>query len=64
MWQEESTVSINASSELLLAPNFITEVEKIAKQHNVMPGSIAFEVTEDAIMKNDAQAKDKIRQLT
>lgn len=63
MWQEESTVSINASSELLLAPNFITEVEKIAKQYNVMPGSIAFEVTEDAIMKNDAQAKDKIRQL-
>lgn len=63
MWQPEWTVSINATSELLLAPNFITEVEKTLKQYNVLPGSIAFEVTEDAIMQNNAQAKDKIRQL-
>lgn len=63
MWDQEWTVSINATSELLLAPNFITEVEAIVNQYEVMPGSIAFEVTEDVIMQYNAQAKDKIRQL-
>ncbi|MGX9416357.1 EAL domain-containing protein [Vibrio sp. RC27] len=62
-WGSDWTISINATSELLLAPNFITEVESTLKLNNVLPGSIAFEVTEDAIMLHAAQAKDKIRQL-
>ncbi|MDB1124246.1 EAL domain-containing protein [Vibrio algarum] len=63
MWKQDWTVSINATSEVLLAPNFITEVEKMVKQFNVLPGTVAFEITEDVIMQHDAQAKDKIRQL-
>lgn len=63
MWEHSWTVSINATSELLLAADFITEVEKSMNQYEVLPGSIAFEVTEDVIMQYDAQAKDKIRQL-
>lgn len=63
MWNSDWTVSINATAELLLAANFITEVERTLKQNDVLPGSLAFEVTEDAIMQNSAQAKDKIRQL-
>ncbi|WED20665.1 EAL domain-containing protein [Vibrio sp. JC009] len=63
MWDQDWTVSINATSELLLAANFITEVEKTVKQYDVMPGSIAFEVTEDVLMQHNEQAKDKIRQL-
>ncbi|WP_413283053.1 EAL domain-containing protein [Vibrio sp. MA40-2] len=62
-WDNEWTVSINATSELLLAPNFVTEVESALKKNDVQPGCIAFEVTEDAIMQHAAQAKDKIRQL-
>lgn len=63
MWKQDWTVSINATSEVLLAPNFITEVEKMVKQFNVLPGTVAFEITEDVIMQYDALAKDKIRQL-
>ena len=62
-WETDWTISINATSELLLAPNFITEIGSILQLNDVMPGSIAIEVTEDAIMQHAAQAKDKIRQL-
>ncbi|MDV7105622.1 EAL domain-containing protein [Vibrio sp. TH_r3] len=62
-WNDNWTVSINATSELLLAPNFVTEVESALNKNDVQASCIAFEVTEDAIMQHAAQAKDKIRQL-
>ncbi|WP_114764658.1 EAL domain-containing protein [Vibrio rhodolitus] len=62
-WQHEWIASINATSELLLSPNFVNDIEINLKKSGVNPGSIAIEITEDTISGNSAAARDKIRQL-
>ncbi|OLQ86834.1 hypothetical protein BIY21_17720 [Vibrio ponticus] len=63
VWDREWVASINATSDLLLSPGFINDIETTLEQSGVTPGSIAIEITEDTISANSEAARDKVRQL-
>lgn len=62
-WSDQQVLSINVSSEHLLDPRFISYLEDLLADYKVPAHCIAVEVTENVIMANPNEARDKIRQI-
>jgi len=63
IWTEQQTLSVNVSSEHILDPRFISYMAELLDTYNVPAACLAVEVTENIIMANPNEARDKIRQV-
>jgi EAL domain-containing protein (putative c-di-GMP-specific phosphodiesterase class I) len=66
-WQQQSrpflTMSVNLSSIQLSQPDLVEQVQEILQESGVAYGSLRLEITESAIIENQATAIATLRQL-
>ncbi len=68
-WQEQYpmdtplTISVNLSGKQFTQPDLIEPIEKILAETNLSPTSLKLEITESAMVENEAAASEMLRRL-
>jgi len=68
-WQEQYpmdaplTISVNLSGKQFTQPDLIEQIEKILAETNLSPTSLKLEITESAMVENEAAASEMLRRL-
>ena len=57
-WPDAIDVSVNISPVQLRAPGFAGDVKRIVKESGIAPARVVFEITESAVLDNDATTRE------
>lgn len=63
MGKQPVPIGINVSQMELAQPDFVNDFVSVLSDYNISPSQICVEITETALMKDEEQVRDKLRQI-